>query len=115
MLVFPTPERPPRNKALLRAVISGPGSCVKVIEADELNVAVCSRGAKLGGGLAAAEEEQAGGFRAGPSGADQEVPDVAQAGEVPHADRLGPLGLADREQDAPAAGVVAEGRDADLV
>src|SRR6266567_5544705 len=114
MLVFPTPERPPRHKALLRAVISGPGSCVEVIEADELNVAICGRSAELGGGLGAAEEEQAGGFRAGLSGADQEVPDATQAGEVPHADRLGPLGLADREQDAPAVGLVSEGRDVDL-
>src|ERR1022692_2987199 len=69
----------------LVAVISGPGSCVEVIEADELDVAVCGRGAELGGGLGAAEEEQAGDFRARLSGADQKVPDAAQAGEVPHA------------------------------
>jgi hypothetical protein len=79
------------------------------------SVAVRGRGAELRGGLGAAEEEQAGGFRPWLPGTDQEVSDAAQTGEVPHADRLGPFGLADREQDTPAMGVVAKGRDVDLV
>ena len=45
----------------------------------------------------------------------QEFPDAPQAGKVSHADRLGPLGLADRKQDATAIRVVAEGGDIHLV
>jgi hypothetical protein len=87
---------------------------VDVGEADELDFAGRGWSAELRGWFCTAEQEQACGFRAGLPGPDQEVFEAVQAGEVPGADRLGPLRLTDREQDALSVGAVAEGRDMDL-
>lgn len=79
----PAPARSPVGVLVIAAQsgteIARPSSSVEGVEADELDVTIRGWGAELGGGGSAAEQEQAGGFRAGLPGADQEVPDALQA------------------------------------